>query len=56
VKNAKVFIYDTQETDPVGNPIYFGKGTGFVCFESQHVAAQVQSKYPHELVFMNHPL
>ena len=34
VKNARVYIQETEEKDPVGNPIFKGKGYGFVCFES----------------------
>lgn len=34
VKNARVYIEETGEKDPVGNPIFKGKGYGFVCFES----------------------
>jgi RNA recognition motif-containing protein len=34
VKNAKVYLIDTLEKDPIGNPIMKGKGYGFVCFES----------------------
>lgn len=44
VKNARVYIYDTEEKDQIGNPIFKGKGYGFVCFESQLDANQVASK------------
>lgn len=56
VKNAKVYLQDTGEKDPIGNPIMKGKGYGFVCFESQLAAAQVSAKTPQELVFMDRPL
>ena len=39
VTNARVYIYETEETDPIGNPVFKGKGYGFVCFESQLVAS-----------------
>ena len=56
VKNARVYIYETEEKDPIGNPIYKGKGYGFVCFESQLVALQVAAKPAQELIFQNFPL
>jgi RNA recognition motif-containing protein len=56
VKNAKVFVQETGDKDPIGNPILKGKGFGFVCFETQISAALVQAKKPTDLVLDDHPL
>lgn len=37
---------ETDEKDPIGNPIFKGKGYGFVCFESQLEAMKVAAKSP----------
>lgn len=51
VKNAKVYIMDTGEKDLIGNPVFKGKGYGFVCYENQKDAATVVAKPPTELLF-----
>lgn len=52
VKNAKVYIYDSGEWDPIGNPVYKGKGYGFVCFETQ-LAAEIVSKLSNAELMLN---
>lgn len=56
VKNAKVYIQDTGDKDPIGNPIFEGKQFGFVCFETQKDALRVSLLPPQQLIFNDHPL
>ncbi len=56
VKNAKVYVYDTDEKDPIGNPIFKGKGYGFVCFESQTAALKASKADPTDLILSDKPL
>lgn len=41
VKNAKAFITEVGKDETTGQPIYKGKGVGFVCFETEIGAAIV---------------
>lgn len=56
VKNAKVYVQETGEKDPIGNPIFEGKQFGFVCFETQKDALKVSLLPPQQLIFNDYPL